>query len=92
MKKLIPFLAGTLLLTSQLALAEEPHPGAALHESANCMSCHTAKPYNPKVTDSYPKLLKTVKRCNDNINAGMFEDEIAQLADYLNETYYHHAK
>lgn len=92
MKKLTLFLAGSLLLTSQFALAEEEHPGAALHEAANCMSCHTAKPYNPEVTDSFPKLVKTVQRCNDNINAGMFEDEIEQLADYLNATYYHHPK
>ena len=91
MKKLTLFLAGTLLLTSQFALAEV-HPGAELHESGNCMSCHTAKPYNAKITDTFPKLVKTVQACNDNLNIGMFEDEIAQLADYLNETYYHHSK
>ena len=91
MKKLTIFLAGSLLLTSQVALAE-PHPGAELHVSGNCMSCHTAQPYNPNITDTFPKLVKTVQFCNDNLNAGMFEDEIDQLADYLNETYYHHPK
>lgn len=91
MKKLTLSLAGALLLTSQFAFAEM-HPGAELHESANCMSCHTAKPYNPQATTSFPKLVKTVQFCNDNLNAGMFEDEITQLADYLNETYYHHPK
>ena len=91
MKKLTLPLAATLLLTSQLALAET-HPGAELHEAGNCMSCHTAQPYKPAQTDSYPKLLKAVTFCNDNLNTGMFEDEVEQLADYLNETYYHHAK
>ena len=91
MKILTLPLVATLLLTSQMALAEI-HPGAALHEAGNCMSCHTAKPYDPQKTETFPKLVKTVQFCNDNLNTGMFEDEIAQLADYLNETYYHHAK
>lgn len=91
MKKLTLAFAGTLLLTSQVAFAEM-HPGAALHDSANCMSCHTAKPYNPKITDSYPKLVKKVQFCSDNLQTGMFEDEVLQIADYLNETYYHHPK
>ncbi|WP_019556210.1 cytochrome c [Thiomicrorhabdus arctica] len=91
MKKLTFSLTGALLMTSQVALAEE-HPGAELHKSANCMSCHTAKPYNPKVTDTYPKLVKKVQFCSDNLNTGMFEDEVEQLADYLNDTYYHHPK
>lgn len=70
----------------------EVHPGQSLHESADCMKCHTAKPYNPQKTDSWEKLVKTVQFCNDNLNAGMFEDEVEQLADYLNNTYYHHKK
>jgi len=80
-----------LAMFSQLSYAE-PHPGKALHESADCMKCHTAKPYNPQATDSWPKLVKTVQFCNDNLNAGMFEDEVEELADYLNNTYYHHKK
>jgi hypothetical protein len=91
MKKLTLSLAGGLLLTSQFALAEI-HPGAELHDAANCMGCHTAKPYNPKVTDTFPKLVKTVQFCNDNLDTGLFEDEVYQMADYLNETYYHHPK
>lgn len=92
MKTLTLPLAGALLFTSPFAIAKEVHPGAELHESGNCMSCHTAKPYDPKKTKTFPKLVKTVQDCNDNLNAGMFEDEILQLADYLNETYYHHTK
>lgn len=70
----------------------EDHPGQALHESANCMKCHSAQPYNPQKTTSFPRLIKAVTFCNENLNAGMFDDEIEQLADYLNETYYHHKK
>jgi hypothetical protein len=81
----------SLTVFSQSSMAE-PHPGKVLHDDADCMKCHTAKPYNPQKSDSWPKLVKTVQFCNDNLNAGMFEDEIEQLADYLNETYYHHPK
>lgn len=76
---------------SNIANAQE-HPGKALHESADCMKCHAAKPYNPQKTDSWPKLVKAVNFCNNNLNAGLFDDEVEQLADYLNETYYHHKK
>ena len=83
-------LAGMALLFSQTAYAE--HPGKVLHDDANCMKCHTSKPYDPVKTDSWPKLVKTVQFCNDNLNTGMFEDEVEQLADYLNQTYYKHSK
>lgn len=80
-----------LIAFSSLSYAEE-HPGKVLHEEANCMKCHAAKPYNPQKTDSWPKLVKTVTFCNNNLNTGLFDDEIEQLADYLNQTYYHHDK
>lgn len=70
----------------------EVHPGKVLHDDANCMKCHTDKPYDPQKSDSWEKLVKTVQFCNDNLNAGMFEDEVEQLADYLNQTYYKHSK
>jgi len=87
----------TSILTTGLVLFSssvfaEVHPGKEFHDSAECMKCHTAKPYNPQKTNSWPKLVKAVQFCNDNLNAGMFEDEVEMLADYLNETYYHHPK
>jgi len=82
----------SLTAFSQVSIAEEVHPGKILHDDANCMKCHAAKPYDVKKSDSWPKLVKTVQFCNDNLNAGMFEDEVEQLADYLNNTYYHHKK
>ena len=80
-----------LIGLTEKAYASE-HPGKALHESANCMKCHAGKPYDPKKSDSYPKLVKAVTFCNENLNAGMFEDEVEQLPYYLNDTYYHHPK
>ncbi len=84
-------IAAGISLFSSVSFAEV-HPGKLLHDSVDCMKCHTSKPYNPQKTDSWEKLVKTVQFCNDNLNAGLFEDEIEQLADYLNQTYYHHSK
>lgn len=94
MKKLILSALSTITcmaFISQPAFAE-PHPGQELHESSNCMSCHTDKPYNPDKTTSFELLVKRVQFCNDNLNTGLFEDEVEELADYLNETYYHMPK
>ena len=76
-------------LVSRSAFASEM-PGKALHEQADCMKCHAAKPYDPVKTDTYPKLVKMVQFCNDNLNTGFFEDEVEQLAEYLNKEYYKH--
>jgi len=76
-------------LMSHAALASEL-PGKALHDQANCMKCHAAQPYDPSKTDTYPKLVKMVQFCNDNLNTGFFEDEVEQLAEYLNAEYYKH--
>ncbi|BCN93423.1 hypothetical protein THMIRHAM_12080 [Thiomicrorhabdus immobilis] len=82
----------SIALFSSNSFAEEPHPGKVLLDAANCMKCHSSKPYNPQKTTSYPKLVAAVSFCNENLNTGMFEDEVEQVADYLNQTYYHHPK
>ncbi|MCF6254367.1 MAG: hypothetical protein L3J38_06415 [Thiomicrorhabdus sp.] len=79
------------LLSSNSVLAE-PHPGKVLHDDNNCIRCHVDKPYSPTKTDSYPKLIKRVTFCNENLGIGLFDDEIEELADYLNDTYYKHPK
>lgn len=90
MKLLVIPIAVTGLLLAQTAVAE--HPGKALHEDANCMKCHAAKPYNPAKSKNYPGLVKAVAFCNNNLNTGLFDDEVEELADYLNQTYYHFEK
>jgi len=94
MKKSLSVMASCFALSfviSQPTFAAD-HPGKALHDQADCMKCHAAKPYDPKKSDSYPKLVKAVQFCNDNLNTGYWEDEVEQLADYLNQEYYHHPK
>ncbi|CAN8139871.1 hypothetical protein J3998_03450 [Thiomicrorhabdus sp. 6S2-11] len=88
-KSLTAFFVLTAVMASP-AMAEMP--GKVLHDDANCMKCHTDNPYSTKKTPTYPKLVKAVQFCNDNLNAGWFEDEVEQVADYLNQTYYKHPK
>ena len=89
MKKSFALIIGSTLSFSAFA---EPHPGKVLHESADCMKCHTSKPYDAQKTPTYEKMVKMGGFCNGNLNTGMFEDEVAQLADYLNQEYYKHPK
>ncbi|VAW46171.1 hypothetical protein MNBD_GAMMA03-791 [hydrothermal vent metagenome] len=86
---LVLTLFGTTLISSASA---EPHPGKILHDENNCLKCHVNKPYNPSKTDSFPKLLKSIRFCNDNLGIGLFDEEIEEIADYLNKTYYKHDK
>lgn len=79
------------ILIAQSAMATAPHPGKILHEE-NCLRCHVDKPYNPVKTDSFSKLLKTIRFCDNNLGTGLFDEEINELADYLNKTYYQHPK
>lgn len=83
------------IVFSSSVFAGSPHPGFEFHEEANCIKCHSAEsknPYNRNKSDSFPKLVKAVQFCNDNLNAGWFEDEVEMVADYLNQEYYYHPK
>lgn len=89
-KPLIALFALSIFGATTSAMAE--HPGKVLHDDANCMKCHTDKPYSTQKSPTYEKLVKAVTFCNDNLNAGWFEDEVEQVADYLNQEFYKHPK
>ncbi|KUJ72087.1 hypothetical protein [Thiomicrospira sp. WB1] len=92
----IGLLASVSLLSTQTQ-ASSPHPGKVLHDDANCMKCHAdmgyAKPSLKKMgVDSWPALKKAVSYCESNLNVGWFPEEQEQVADYLNQEYYHFDK
>lgn len=69
------------------------HPGKALHD-ANCISCHDSAVYtreDRKIGD-FPKLLAQVRRCDANLGSRLFDEDIEQVADYLNQAYYRFEK
>lgn len=97
-------LVSALLLVSPLLFAADPDNGEALYNdieiertikgehytNANCETCHQAEFYTRaerKVT-SYAKLEAFVEGCNTNLDVGWFPEEVADVAAYLNRTYY----
>ncbi|MBD3821497.1 MAG: hypothetical protein IE914_04475 [Thiotrichales bacterium] len=68
-------------------------PGKKLHDDANCMRCHAKLGYNTDKTirmniQSIKDLKRAVDFCNHNLNVGWFDDEVSEVVDYLNKTYY----
>ena len=92
-----------LLMLSQLALAEAPwgtvdlKAAPALHQK-HCVACHArmyggdgSKMYtrDGRMLSNQRELLQRVAFCNTQINAGLFPEEEASLAAWLNQQYYH---
>lgn len=91
MKKLALLVSTSLtLLISNSSFAGNPEAGKSLHDEANCLKCHADQPYNPAKTNTYEKLVAAVSFCNNNMNVGWFEDEVEDVAAYLNQKYYKH--
>ena len=86
------------LFTPLVALAEpQAAEGAKLVEQHKCEHCHESKVYGPpgtiymrkdhKVT-SWTSLKSQVATCNTMLNAGLFPEDEAHVATFLNDTYY----
>lgn len=69
--------------------AADGHPGKAVHD-ANCISCHDSGVYtraDHKMQD-FTMLSGQVRRCDANLGNRLSDDEITNVIDYLNSTYY----
>jgi len=69
--------------------ANEAH-GKELHNPECITSCHTPKSYvseNRKVKD-FAHLNTFVQMCATNLNKSWFEEDVADVANYLNTEYY----
>jgi mono/diheme cytochrome c family protein len=79
-----------LAATSSLPAAN-PDNGKTLVD-ANCTKCHDERVYtrpDRRVT-TLDGLNKQVTRCEQSLGLKWFDDEIADVASYLNQTYYHY--
>ena len=67
--------------------------GKLLHD-ANCISCHDSGKYEreDRTVVNFPALLAQVERCNANLNPQLTDKEIAQVAGYLNQSFYRYEK
>ena len=67
--------------------------GSELHAN-NCTRCHGSELYtrqNPRVT-SLPGLGKQVRFCKSNLGLSWFDDDVADVIEYLNSSYYRFKK
>ena len=60
----------------------------------NCVSCHGNELYTRKdrLVTSRPGLTKQVKRCELALGLTWFDEEIDNVAEYLNKSYYRFGK
>lgn len=79
--------AATLVLTtSAFAGAEE---GKEMFNEANCMECHNTSDFtNSKKVHSFKQLEQRVQACQLNSDAGWFDEDVTDVAKYLNKDFY----
>lgn len=75
------------------APASDPHPGMAIHEQ-NCAACHIS-PHDEafytrpdRKIQSYDKLQGMVRMCDANLGTQLFDEDMEQIGDYLNQAFY----
>ena len=93
MKLLLALLAG-LAICLPLSLAfSDVHPGKEIHDE-NCLKCHKGnhdeKFYTRKdrKTKDYKRLQAMVKMCDARMGTQMFDEDMEDVWNYLNDSYY----
>jgi len=96
MTKIKLLISISLILTINLAQAVDLKNGKIVHDK-NCTSCHIAK-YGKdgstiyirenRFVKNYSMLVQRVKACDINTNAGFHDDEVINVIEYLNSSYY----
>jgi len=91
---LLPLLAAPLFAGTAQADAGR---GETLHNQ-QCIACHASRFGNNgaeiytrsnRRVNSLEGLHKQVTRCKNNLEIAWFDDEVQDVTDYLNATYYH---
>ncbi|MEN8802234.1 MAG: cytochrome c [Thiogranum sp.] len=77
-----------LLTTGSYTLADAEH-GKQLHDE-HCMKCHDTSVYTRetrRVTDN-DALVKQVKRCELNLGLRWFDNDVNDVVQHLNQSFY----
>lgn len=89
-------LAVAATLGTTAAVAADAAHGKKLH-AANCISCHVNMTggdgsvlytRSDRRVNSLAQLEAQVRRCESNLELKWFDDDIADVVEYLNQTYY----
>ena len=86
MKRLI--LIGIMVATSPAVVADAAR-GKTLHDE-QCMKCHGTEVYtrSDRFIKDREALAKQVQRCQLSAGAQWFDDDVNDVVDYLNTTFY----
>ncbi|HDP89111.1 MAG TPA: cytochrome c [Thioalkalivibrio sp.] len=97
MKRIMTLTTLLAALASTPTLAADLERGKQLHRD-NCMACHarmtggegeTLYTRNGRRVTSLPGLEAQVRRCEANLELKWFDEDIADVVHFLNQTYYH---
>jgi len=86
----------SLMITLNPAHAVDLKNGKIKHDE-NCTSCHISKygkdgsgiyTRKDRFVKNYSMLVQRVKACDINTNAGFHDDEVENVIEYLNSSYY----
>ncbi len=82
-------LAALLGLAALNAFAEPSEQAQALYD-ANCISCHGSEIYtrDPRMVASFDGLERQVQRCETALGLRWFDEDIKDVAAYLNHHFY----
>jgi len=81
-----------LFLLSTIAFAASPDlSGGKSLLKEHCYGCHGEEIYvrKKRIVTSYPKLVKRVRFCSLQRNLTWFDEDIDNVAAYLNQEFYH---
>lgn len=84
----VPIL-GIALLATTPAAAADAQAGKELHDQ-HCMQCHDSSVYTreDRRVNSLEALHKQVRRCDASLGLRWFDQDVENVVQYLNQTYY----
>jgi cytochrome c peroxidase len=88
--RILLFLVLTASAATPLSVAAEQEKGSALYQQ-HCVSCHGSEIYTreDRKVNSLPGLQRQVQRCETALGLRWFDEDIGDVAAYLNESFYH---
>lgn len=91
MRTLPSLLLALALAASLPAQAADPANGAKLVQASQCGKCHGTEIYTrpDRKVKSLAGLEKQVRMCDQNLGLTWFDEDILDVAAYLNQAYYH---
>ncbi len=86
---LVSCLVGLLAIAGRSALAAQGQEAATLYQ-AHCVSCHGSEVYTreDRKIASFEALERQVQRCELSLGLRWFDDDIENVASYLNHRFY----